>query len=70
MPLVIVELKESFLMGPICDTLVIRKRDERQTTEDLNPVLILSFIEGVLGYHMIQNMGATFFYRRDIPFKT
>ena len=68
-----VKLKESFLVGPLYDQLEIETWDERMLTRNdlpgISPVLILSFVEGVLGYRFMGDIGNTLMYRRDRPFE-
>ena len=66
------ELQESYFVGPLCDTLLITLFDDRYTRTDLNPVLILALVEGVLGYRREEGSSGgygSWMYRRDTPFK-
>ena len=55
-PCLKMELNESnFGYGTLRDTIVIeRHRNQMQMWRDLNPVLIIAFVESVLGYDMIE----------------
>ena len=67
------KLKESFLVGPLYDQLEIETWDDRVLTRNdlpgVSPVLILSFVEGVLGYRYMGDIGGVLMYRRDRAFE-
>ena len=66
-------LRESILAGPVLDTLEIEEFDYRTLLRNdfpaFNPVLIMSFLEGVLGYQFVGDYRGTLMYRRDRPFE-
>lgn len=54
MPRLQISLKESaFGMGVLYDALVVESNGNRYVMVELNPVLIIGFIESVLGYQMV-----------------
>ena len=66
-PEVKIELQDAkYGLGLLLDSLSISNSDNRSTNVQ-NPVLILAFVEGVLGYHMvIQSCTDTqWYFRRD-----
>ena len=67
------KLKESFLVGPLYDQLEIEVWDERVLSRNdlpqISPVLILSFVEGILGYRYMGEVSQVLMYRRDRPFE-
>ena len=72
-PLVKLTLKESILAGPLHDLLEIEGFDERSILRNdlrsISPVLVLSFVEGILGYQYVTDIGGVLMYRRDRPFE-
>ncbi|MCJ1239859.1 hypothetical protein MMC14_007857 [Varicellaria rhodocarpa] len=72
LPALQVELQEShFGSGVFFDSLIIKPSDERQTILNVNPILVVAFIEGILGYHLIpQAKGIDdWYFRRDEKFE-
>jgi len=62
--------------GALYDCLVISPGDVRGSTkwEDINPILILAFVEGILGYRPVGdegggNGGSQWSFKRDVGFK-
>lgn len=54
MPRLQISLKESaFGMGVLYDALVVEPNRNRYGMVEVNPVLIIGFIESVLGYQMV-----------------
>ena len=72
-PLLKITLKESFLAGPLYDTLKIETWDARSLVRNdlpaISPVLVLSFVESVLGYRCVGDVGEVLMYRRDGAFE-
>ena len=72
-PVVKLRLRESILAGPLYDSLEIEGSDERSLLRNdmpaINQVLVLSFVEGVLGYRFMTETNGVLIYRRDRPFE-
>ncbi|KAI1863448.1 hypothetical protein JX265_008843 [Neoarthrinium moseri] len=67
-----VEIKlhqSSFGLGLIYDRLTLSV-ENRYTTFTLSPMIVLSFIEGVLGYKSVIADGNSWKFRKDIEFRT
>lgn len=74
MPIIKAELQSSHLgYGALFDTLSISPGDPRGTWSDINPIFLLSFVEGVLGYRPIGdesgNGGSVWYFKRDVAFR-
>ena len=77
LPIVKAELEASHWgYGALYDCLVISPGDVRGSTkwEDINPILILAFVEGILGYRPVGdegggNGGSQWSFKRDVGFK-
>ncbi|KAK4695764.1 hypothetical protein P7C71_g2047, partial [Lecanoromycetidae sp. Uapishka_2] len=66
------ELQKSHLgYGALFDSLSVKPSDHRGRWEDINPILILAFVEGVLGYHPVRegSEGNQWYFKRDVPFR-
>ena len=50
-------------LGLLFDRLVIRPQNQR-LTQTLSPVMILPFVEGVLGFDMVHSEGGCWHYKR------
>jgi hypothetical protein len=63
-PSIEVTLEESPIgLGLLFDRLVIRPQNQR-LTQTLSPVVVLPFVEGVLGFEMVHAEGGCWHYRR------
>ena len=72
LPVLKIELEEShFGMGVLFDTLTIEPTDHRQISTNINPILILSFVESILGYRPVgpASSDSQWHFKRDLPFK-
>ncbi|KAI0880932.1 uncharacterized protein GGS22DRAFT_192769 [Annulohypoxylon maeteangense] len=68
-PAVEVKLHQSpFGLGPIYDRLTLSV-EERNSYFLVSPMLVLSFIEGVLGYKSVSVDGGSWIFRKDIEFR-
>jgi hypothetical protein len=69
-PLLRATLGESnFGLGLSYDTLTIEPHDHHQRYVEINPTIVLVFIEGVLGYHLAHTKGDSWEFRREVAFK-
>ncbi|KAF2495273.1 hypothetical protein BU16DRAFT_527149 [Lophium mytilinum] len=69
-PAATLKLHESpFGLGIVLDGLTISTQGSRMNFV-LSPTLLLSFVEGVLGYKPVSGDGGTWTFRRDIGFKS
>ena len=69
-PLLRATLGESnFGLGLNCDTLTIEPHDHNQRYVEVNPTIVLAFIEGVLGYRLAHTERGSWEYRREVAFK-
>lgn len=71
-PLLKAELQIShFGYGAMFDSLTITPGDRRSDWVNINPILILSFIEGVLGYSPVAGASgeSPWYFKRDVAFK-
>ena len=74
LPILKSELQTSaFGYGGLCDALSIRAQGSRSGYENLtlNPVLVLSFVESVLGYSPVANWSgeSQWYFKRYVGFK-
>ncbi len=70
-PILKFELQEShFGLDMIFDSVTIKAADERQTWVVMNPILVVAFIEGVLGYQSVPECrnGDDWYFKRDEQF--
>lgn len=53
------------------DSLTITPGDRRSDWLNINPILVLSFVEGVLGYSPIAGASSEspWYFKRDVAFK-
>lgn len=59
-------LESDFYPGTM-DTLIVSPKSlSRDRKGEVNPTVILAFIEGVVGYRMVSTTGSRWMYRRDI----
>ncbi|TGJ80327.1 hypothetical protein E0Z10_g8447 [Xylaria hypoxylon] len=69
-PLAEVKLHQSaFGLGVVYDRLTVAT-ESRYTAQEVSPTMLLSLIEGVMGYKMISNDGPFWTFRRDVEFKS
>ncbi|KAF2807624.1 uncharacterized protein BDZ99DRAFT_522249 [Mytilinidion resinicola] len=69
-PAATLTLHESpFGLGILQDRLTISTQGSRMTFV-LSPTLLMSFVEGVLGYALVSGDGGTWTFRRDVGFKS
>jgi hypothetical protein len=70
-PLLRVSLAEShFGLGLSHDTLTIEPYDHLQRHVEVNPTLVLAFVEGVLGYRRVTGAGmGTWEFQREVGFR-
>lgn len=63
-------LSESSIgFGPMFNMLTIMRGQRNANTDPTcSPMVVLAFIEGVLGYKMVYTDGRQWIYRRDIGF--
>lgn len=72
LPILKSELQIShFGYGALFDSLVITPGDPRSDWANINPILILSFIESVLGYSPVASgsSDSQWYFKRDVAFK-
>jgi hypothetical protein len=69
-PLLRATLGESnFGLGLSYDTVTIEPHDHNQRYVEVNPTIVLAFVEGVLGYRLAHTKGGSWEYRREVGFK-
>ncbi len=71
-PMVKSELQASLIgYGGLFDSVTITPGDPRSGWVNINPVLILSFVESVLGYSPVTSAGSEsqWYFKRDVGFK-
>lgn len=53
------------------DAISITPGDQRASWTDINPILILAFVEGVLGYHPVKESTGEYqwYFKRDVAFR-
>ncbi|TFK32334.1 hypothetical protein BDQ12DRAFT_504936 [Crucibulum laeve] len=67
-PLLKIELIESWFCSGVMDTISIEPlMNHRGPNLQFNPTIILAFIEGVLGYKMVNSTAYRWIYKSDIP---
>ena len=70
LPILQCELKESnFGFGAFFDSIIITTNSRHYTWGEANPILIRTFIEGVLEYKLEHSTGNSWAYRRDTKFQ-
>jgi hypothetical protein len=63
-------INSHFGLATYSDALIIKPTDDRQSWVNVNPVVILSFIEGVLGYQRIESNGHNgWYFKRERGFQ-
>jgi hypothetical protein len=60
-----VEIVDSDYAFGVQDSLVIHHADDRRT---INPTIVLAFVEGILGYKMVNTSGGYWVYRSEKKF--
>ena len=74
-PCVTLDYRESnFGYGTLRDHIIIERRTNHlQLWRELNPVLIFSFVEGILGYDMLEaaggGFGGRYHFKRTAPYE-
>lgn len=61
--------ESNFGLGLSYDTLTVEPHDGSQRYVEVNPTIVLVFIEGVLGYRLAHTKGSWWEYRREVAFK-
>lgn len=72
LPVLKAELQASHLgYGALFDSLTITPGDSRSAWANINPILILSFVESVLGYSSVASGSSEsqWYFKRDVEFK-
>lgn len=72
LPVLKAELQASHLgYGALFDSLTITPGDSRSAWPNINPILILSFVESVLGYSSVASGSSEsqWYFKRDVEFK-
>ena len=72
LPILKSELQAShFGYGALLDSLTITPGDSRSAWANINPILILSFVESVLGYSPVASgsSDSQWYFKRDVGFK-
>ncbi len=59
----------AFGLGLMYDRLVLAAENRYGGGYNVTPTIVLSFIEGVLGYDKVSCDGGMWTYRRDVEFK-
>jgi hypothetical protein len=57
-----IELQESDYCFGVMDTLTIKPKDPYK---EVNPAMVIAFIEGILGYRLIHTTGCHWMYNRS-----
>jgi hypothetical protein len=59
---------DHFLSRKACETLIIQPQDSKWQWVKISPILIMTFVESVLGYKQTWQDSNSWSYRRDRPF--
>lgn len=63
------ELVESAFVFGVIDAIIIEPAVATRVSPPLNPVLVLAFVEGVLGYKETHTTGAQWVFKLETPLK-